>query len=90
MMLLALPLGILLGSLYFGGLWWSVAPERRWRQPVWALGLSWLLRTALVLAVFLSVLQGVGPWALLLTFCGFLLARSAWLRRASQLTGGGP
>jgi F1F0 ATPase subunit 2 len=90
MMLLALPIGVLLGSLYFAGLWWSLAPDRRWRQPVVALGFSWLLRTALTLTVFVAVLKGAGPWALLLTLFGFLLARSGWLRRIRRAAVGAP
>ena len=88
MTLVALPIGVLLGGVYFGALWWSLAPERRWRRPGLVLLIGWLLRSALALAVFASLLRAAGPLALLLTLAGFLLARGAWLRRASNPSGG--
>jgi F1F0 ATPase subunit 2 len=84
MTILALPIGVLLGGLYFAGLWWSLAPTRRWRKPFMALGLSWLLRSVLALAGFAALLHAGGPWALGLALLGFLLARSAWLYEASR------
>lgn len=78
-MLLAVPLGMLLGAVYFAALWWTIAPDRRWLSPVPVLVLSWLLRSALVLGVFTAVLWRGGVLALALVFVGFLVARSVGL-----------
>jgi F1F0 ATPase subunit 2 len=67
--------GVLLGTVFFGGLWWTV----RWgvaatRPAAWFVT-SMLLRISLALAVFYFVAVG-GHWQrLLVSLLGFTLAR---------------
>src|SRR5450756_1021692 len=70
----ALAAGILLGAMFYGGLWWTV---RRGvsskRVALWFLG-SLLLRMSLALTGFYFV--GGGDWQrLLLCLIGFVIAR---------------
>ena len=71
---LALAAGLLLGALFFGGLWWTVRKAVSSKQPaLWFLG-SLLLRTSLVLAGFYFVARG--RWERLLgCLLGFVAAR---------------
>ena len=66
--------GLLLGSLFFGGLWWTVRRGSSSPRPqLWFLG-SMLLRTSIVLAGFYFV--GRGHWQrLLLCLAGFVIGR---------------
>ena len=70
----ALVAGILLGAIFFGGLWWTVRQGVSSRQPaLWFLG-SMLLRTGIVLLGFYFVLGG--NWQRLLAgLLGFVIAR---------------
>lgn len=73
-MALVLIAGMLLGALFFGGLWWTVRMGLSARQPALWFGASLLLRTAIVLAGFYFV--GGSDWRrLLLCLLGFLIAR---------------
>lgn len=67
--------GMLLGVLFFGGLWWTVRKGLSARQPALWFGASMLLRTGVVLAGFYFF---AGPdWQrLLLCLLGFIIARS--------------
>ena len=72
----AMALGLLLGAVYFAGLWWTVVRVDRWRRPGRALALSFVLRAAVLLAgVYLLARAGIGPLALGLL--GLVLARVA-------------
>jgi F1F0 ATPase subunit 2 len=75
-MILAWAAGMLLGTVFFGGLWWTVRRTTTVRQPaLWFVG-SMFLRTAVVLLGF-YVVSG-GSWRrLLLCAVGFFMAR--WL-----------
>jgi F1F0 ATPase subunit 2 len=66
--------GIGLGALFFGGLWWTVRRVLVARLPaVWLIG-SFVARTALVLAGFISV--GGNQWQRwLVVLAGFIAAR---------------
>ena len=70
----ALAAGLLLGALFFGGLWWTVIRGVSSPLPaLWFLG-SMLLRMSITLAGFYFV--GRGDWQRwLLCFLGFVLAR---------------
>jgi F1F0 ATPase subunit 2 len=87
--LAAVLLGFALGAGYFGGLWWTLAVLPRWRRPGLALLLSFALRGAVVVAVFVLLARaGLPPLAL--AFAGFLAARlavSSWLRPARPTAG---
>lgn len=69
----ALVAGIVLGTMFFGGLWWTVRQGVSAKRPaLWFLG-SLLLRTGIVLAGFYVVAGG--HWErLLLCLLGFVIA----------------
>ena len=70
----ALVTGVLLGAMFFGGLWWTVRKGVSSARPVlWFLG-SLLLRTSMALAGFYIVSDG--QWEkLLVCLLGFTIAR---------------
>ena len=71
---LMLPAGMLLGALFFGGLWWTVQKGLASTQPALWFGASLLLRSAIVLAGFYFVADS--DWKrLLLCLSGFVIAR---------------
>lgn len=84
----ALAVGVLLGAVFFGGLWWTVRRAVSSRQPaLWFLG-SMLLRTGMVLPGFYFV--SGGDWKrLLASLLGFIVARHIVTRliRAAQQPG---
>lgn len=69
----ALIAGVLLGTMFFGGLWWTVRQGVSAKRPaLWFLG-SLVLRTGIVLAGFYIVAGG--HWErLLLCLLGFVIA----------------
>ena len=71
---LALVAGLLLGAIFFGGLWWTVRKGLSSKQPaLWFFG-SLLLRMSIALAGFYFV--SGGHWErLLLCLLGFVVAR---------------
>lgn len=73
-LLLAFALGVILGILFFGGLWWTVARGMGSRHAaVWFL-FSLLARTSAVMLGFYLV--GSGSWEKLAAcLAGFVLAR---------------
>jgi F1F0 ATPase subunit 2 len=76
---LALVAGLVLGAIFFGGLWWTVRKGISSRSPaLWFLG-SMLLRMSIVLAGFYLV--GHGDWKRLVTcLLGFTIARYMVMR----------
>jgi F1F0 ATPase subunit 2 len=80
---LALAAGVLLGGIFFGGLWWTVRKGILSQRPaLWFFG-SLLLRMSIVLAGF-YFLSGNLWERLLLCLLGFVMARLvvAWLTRS--------
>ena len=80
----ALVTGVLLGAMFFGGLWWTVQKgvSSKW-SALWFFG-SLLLRTSIALAGFYFIARG--HWEkLLVCLIGFIMARSVvtWLTRSS-------
>jgi len=73
-LMLALPAGMLLGGIFFGGLWWTVQKGLSARQPALWFGASMLLRSTIVLAGFYFV-SGADWMRLLLCLFGFIFAR---------------
>lgn len=71
---LAMVAGVVLGAIFFGGLWWTVRKAVSSPQPApWFLG-SLLLRTGIIFAGF-YVVSG-GRWdRLLACFAGLVMAR---------------
>jgi len=84
-LLLALAAGVLLGSIFFGGLWWTVRKGFSSNQPaLWFFG-SLLLRTGITLAGLYFV--AAGHWERLLAcLIGFVLARLIVTRLARRAT----
>ena len=78
----ALAAGLLLGALFFGGLWWTVIRGVSWPRPaLWFFG-SMMLRMSVTLVGFYFV--GRENWERwLLCLLGFFLARLIvkWLTR---------
>ena len=76
---LALFAGILLGAIFFGGLWWTIRKGVFYKSPaLWFLG-SMLLRMSVVLVGFYFV--GRGDWERLVTcLLGFIIARFIVMR----------
>jgi F1F0 ATPase subunit 2 len=71
---LTLMTGLLLGAIFFGGLWWTVRLGVASRRPAMLFLGSLLLRTVVVVAGFYLV--GDGHWQQLLAcLFGFVIAR---------------
>ena len=80
----ALAAGLVLGAIYFGGLWWTVNKGMKTsRAELWFAG-SLLIRLGLAGAGFYYIAEG-GWKPLLVSLLGFLLARQAavWLAKTS-------
>ena len=73
-LVLALVTGVLLGAMFFGGLWWTVRKGVLSKRPaLWFFG-SLLLRTSIALAGFYYIARG--HWErLLVCLLGFIIAR---------------
>jgi len=73
-LVLALVTGVLLGAMFFGGLWWTIQKGVSSTRPaLWFFG-SLLLRTSIALAGFIYMARG--HWErLLLCLLGFIMAR---------------
>ena len=76
--------GLVLGAIFFGGLWWTVRKSLSSQRPaLWIFG-SLILRTGVTMAGFYFVAGG--HWErLLLCLFGFIMARLVvtWLTRSS-------
>ena len=73
-LVLALLTGLVLGAMFFGGLWWTLQKVvSSTRSTLWLLG-SLLLRTSIALAGFYLIARG--HWErLLVCLLGFMIAR---------------
>ena len=84
-LVLALATGVLLGTIFFGGLWWTVQKGVSSKRPaLWFFG-SLLLRTSIALVGFYFIARG--HWErLLICLLGFVMARLIvmWLTRAAE------
>jgi F1F0 ATPase subunit 2 len=71
---LALGVGLLLGAVFFGGLWWTVQRGLHARNAALWFSLSMVLRTGVTLVGF--VLVAHGSWSrLAICLAGFAVAR---------------
>ena len=73
-LMLALATGVLLGAIFFGGLWWTIQKgvSSKW-SALWFFG-SLLVRTSMVLAGFYFIARG--HWQrLIVCLIGFVIAR---------------
>ena len=84
-LVLALVTGVLLGAMFFGGLWWTIQKGVSSQRPVfWFFG-SLLLRMSIILTSFYFIARG--HWErLLVCLLGFIIARLivTWLTRPSE------
>jgi F1F0 ATPase subunit 2 len=81
-LILTLLAGVLLGTIFFGGLWWTIRKGVSSKQPAALFFFSLLLRTGIALAGFYVVARG--DWRRVLScLVGFMLARIlvTWLTR---------
>ena len=81
-LILTLLAGVLLGAIFFGGLWWTIRRGVSSKQPAALFFFSLLLRTGIALAGFYFVARG--DWRRVLScLVGFILARMlvTWLTR---------
>lgn len=87
-LLFALLAGMMLGAIFFGGLWWTVRKGVSSKRPaLWFFG-SMLLRTCIVVLGFYFILGE--DWRLLLAgLLGFIVARLIVMRltRVAEQTG---
>ena len=84
---LALAMGIVLGVMFFGGLWWTVRKSVSSKQPALLFLGSLLLRTIIVLAGFYFIARG--NWERLpACLLGFVISRLIVTRltRAAEKT----
>jgi len=82
-LLLALAVGVLLGAIFFGGLWWTVARGIGSRFAALWFILSLLLRTSVAVAGFYLV--GRGSWLRLVAcLIGFMVARLIVTRLSAE------
>ena len=69
--------GLVMGGLYFGGLWITANRAAAARNPQMLFGISFLGRSALLLVAFYPLLllgwESAAGW-----MCGFLAARKMW------------
>ncbi len=72
--------GTVLGTLFYGGLWWTVVRSMTLAQPAWLILGSFLLRTLVTVAGFYFILQGGWP-SLTAALAAFLLTRMVITRR---------
>lgn len=78
-LLLALVTGVLLGGIFFGGLWWTVRKGVSSKQPALWFSVSLLLRMSIALSGFYFIAHD--HWEkLLVCLLGFALARLFMMR----------
>ena len=75
----ALAIGIFLGALFFGGLWWTVRRGLTVANPALWFGVSALARMAMTLSGLYYVARAGWP-GLVASLCGMLIARVAATR----------
>jgi F1F0 ATPase subunit 2 len=81
-LILAWMAGLMLGSVFFGGLWWTVHRGVVSKQPALLFMCSFVLRMGITVSGFLLV--GRGDWKrLVMCLVGFVIARLIviWLTR---------
>lgn len=84
-LMLVLLAGLLLGAVYFVGLWWTVTRGVTSSRPAQWFIVSLLLRLAFVLSGFYLV-SGDDWRRLVVCLCGFVIARVAVVRVTGKLS----
>jgi F1F0 ATPase subunit 2 len=78
--------GLMLGGIFIGGLWWTIRYGINAKRPGLWFSVSMIVRMTIVMAGFYFV--GVGQWDRLLScLLGFIAARSiaVWLNRPPNI-----
>jgi F1F0 ATPase subunit 2 len=86
----AVMMGVILGMIFFGGLWWTVEKGVAAKRPELLFLGSLLLRVSVTLAGFYYV--GNGKWQRIIgCLIGFILARAMvnWLTQSSRAKSNG-
>ena len=79
-LLIPLLIGIILGTLYFGGLWLTVQKINSAMHPALWMFISFIIRIGVLLITFYWLVMV--NWAYLaVAFIGFLIARSVFIQR---------
>ena len=84
--LLVFLIGMALGLMYFGGLWWTVTAVTDERCSAWWLAVSFLARMTLLTSGLYVVLL-VSVWHLALCLAGVLIARVVLVRHLADAGG---
>ena len=82
--LISLFIGLILGLLYFAGLWLTVKNMQKSRSPVALTLVSFFLRTAAVLLVFIFVARQGNYINIIVLLAGFIFGRLILSRRIGQ------
>lgn len=80
--------GVLLGGLYFGGLWWTVGRMPQVRRPLNLYFGSLIVRLAIVLTAFYGVLSYSGWPQWVAALLGFVAARVFLIRLIGRAPAG--
>ncbi len=78
-LLLPLGLGLMLGGLYFAGLWWTIASLARSRRPGLTLAASFCIRAAFLVAGIVWLTDGQ-PVRIVAALVGFWISRQLSVR----------
>ncbi len=82
-LLASLAAGLILGIIYFRGLWQTVVRLPDFRRPVWSVTWSFVARVGIVMTGFFFIMQGHLE-RLAVAMAGFLLARQILVRRLGR------
>ena len=83
LILASLAAGMVLGAVFFGGLWWTVTRGLTAASPAMWFGLSALLRIAIAVCG-LYYFARLGLPSLIACLCGFLIARGT-IKRLTRI-----
>jgi len=83
LLLFAVTVGVALGLLYFGGLWFTVSRIHDVSHPAYLLAGSFLVRAVVVLSGFAGITYAFGSRLEVVGLCllGFMLVRLVLVRR---------
>ncbi len=85
LLILSLGAGVILGMIYFGGLWYTVRKLPGTQKPASTMFWSFALRTGIVMTGFYFVMGG--HWErLVAALLGFILVREVLIRRIGTRT----
>lgn len=77
--------GLIIGYLFYGGLWWTIQMMRRQSHPYFILFFSYLIRSVITLAVFYELLQ-FSLAAFISGFLSFLVIRQIMITKKGHIS----